>query len=329
MVKLMQSVLASVKAHVRSGLLADFHKRKIEKAKEKLSKLPPEKAAIELDFKSLDVVPKVKERTLYLNPADEGLSAQLYAWRLREPINTHFLCEFIAHEERNMDAVIDIGGNIGYFPLVEIVSGATQVIAIEPVPETYSFLKKNLERFDNVKTLNVAVSDKKETVKMYIPSQRNLATISVDADYLKMAKATIEEIVDVQALPLEDILKTENMKGKRALVRMDIEGYEKNITKKLPEEIYALSFELHAPILGYSSTMELIENLKKSGYKIQMMIRELDGLGPLVKLLGVKKALRFYERLVETRVFYEPSMSLIKEIIKKQKENKHILAIKN
>ena len=75
MVKLMQSVLASVKAHVRSGLLADFHKRKIEKAKEKLSKLPPEKAAIELDFKSLDVVPKVKERTLYLNPADEGLSA--------------------------------------------------------------------------------------------------------------------------------------------------------------------------------------------------------------------------------------------------------------
>ena len=75
--------------------------------------------------------------------------------------------------------------------------------------------------------------------------------------------------------------------------------------------------------------MELIENLKKSGYKIQMMIRELDGLGPLVKLLGVKKALRFYERLVETRVFYEPSMSLIKEIIKKQKENPHILAVKN
>ena len=75
--------------------------------------------------------------------------------------------------------------------------------------------------------------------------------------------------------------------------------------------------------------MELIENLKKSGYKIQMMIRELDGLGPLVKLLGIKKALRFYERIVETRVFYEPSTNLIKEIIKKQKENPHILAVKN
>ena len=85
-----------MKAHGRSGLLAGFHKWKIEKAKEELSRLPIEKAAIELDFKSLDVVPKVKDKTLYLNPMDEGLSAQLYAWRLREPINTHFLCDFIA-----------------------------------------------------------------------------------------------------------------------------------------------------------------------------------------------------------------------------------------
>lgn len=318
-----------MKAHGRSGLLAGFHKWKIEKAKEKLSRLPLEKAVIELDFKSLDVVPKVNERRLYLNPRDEGLSAQLYAWKLREPINTHFLCDFIAHEERNMDAIIDIGGNIGYFPLIEIVSGAPKVIAIEPVPETYTFLKKNMERFDNIRTLNVAVSDKKEIVKMYVPSQRNLATIFGDTDYLKMAKATIKEIVEVQALPLEDILKTENLKGKRALIRMDIEGFEKNITKKLPDEIYALSFELHAPILGYDSTTALIENLRKSGYKIRLMIRELDGIGPIVKLLGVKKALRFYESLVETRVFHEPSMSLVKEVIKKQKENPHIFAVKN
>ncbi len=318
-----------MKAHGRSGLLAGFHKWKIEKAKEKLSRLPLEKAVIELDFKSLDVVPKVNERRLYLNPRDEGLSAQLYAWKLREPINTHFLCDFIAHEERNMDAIIDIGGNIGYFPLIEIVSGAPKVIAIEPVPETYTFLKKNMERFDNIRTLNVAVSDKKEKVKMYVPSQRNLATIFGDTDYLKMAKATIKEIVEVQALPLEDILKTENLKGKRALIRMDIEGFEKNITKKLPDEIYALSFELHAPILGYDSTTALIENLRKSGYKIRLMIRELDGIGPIVKLLGVKKALRFYESLVETRVFHEPSMSLVKEVIKKQKENPHIFAVKN
>ena len=109
---------------------------------------------------------------------------------------------------------------------------------------------------------------------MYIPSQRNLATIFGDTDYLKMAKANIKEIVDVQALPLEDIIKTENLKGTRALIRMDIKGFEKNITKKLPEEVYGLSFELHSYILGYDSTTALIENLRRLGYKIQLMTRE-------------------------------------------------------
>jgi hypothetical protein len=49
-------------------------------------------------------------------------------------IKTHFPSNIITHGERNMDLVIDIGGNIGYFPLVEIMSDAPNVIAIEPLP---------------------------------------------------------------------------------------------------------------------------------------------------------------------------------------------------
>jgi len=73
----------------------------------------------------------------------------------------------------------------------------------------------------------------------------------------------------------------------------------------------------------------LIENLRKSGYKIQLMTRELGALAPVIKFLGAKKALRLYESLIETRVFYEPSVKLIKEVIKERKENPHILAVKN
>jgi len=80
-----------MKAHERSSLLTYFHNWKIKKAKEKLSRLPVEKAAVELDFDSLDVVPKLKERTLYLNPMDEGLSAQIYAWRFRADKHTFSL----------------------------------------------------------------------------------------------------------------------------------------------------------------------------------------------------------------------------------------------
>lgn len=312
-----------------SSLLAGFYKRKIEKAKEKLSRLPVEKAAVELDFKSLDIASKVNEHMLYLNPMDEGLSAQLYAWRLREPLNTHFLSKFISNEKENIDAVIDIGSNIGYFPLVEIVSGAPKVIAIEPVPETYIFLKKNLERFENTRMLNIAVSNKKEIVKMHVPTKMNLATILVNTTYLKMAEASIKEIVDVQALPLEDVLENENLMGMNLLIRMDIEGFEKNVLNKLPEEVYGLSFELHSYILGYYSATALIEKLRKLGYKIQLMVRELGKLAPIIKFLGVRRALRLYESLVETRVFYEPSIRVIKNTIKEQRENPHIFAVRN
>jgi FkbM family methyltransferase len=313
----------------RSSLLVDFYKWKIKKAKEKLSRLPVEKAAVELDFESVDIFSKADERKLYLNPMDGGLSAQLYAWRLREPINTYFLSKFISLEKQNIDAVVDIGSNIGYFPLVEIISGAPHVVAIEPVPETYIFLKKNLERFENIRTLEIAVSNKKEKVKMYIPTKMNLATILGNTAYLEMVGANVKEIVDVQALPLENVLKTENLMGKRILIRMDIEGFEKNIINKLPEEVYGLSFELHSYILGYHSTITLIGKLRKLGYEIRLMTRELNGLTPIIKFLGVRKALRLYESLVEPRVFYEPSIRVIKSTIKGHRENPHIFAVKN
>lgn len=312
-----------------ASLLASHYKRKIQKAKEKLIDLPAEQASVKLDFKSLEITSKLGEYKFYLNPMDEGLSAQLYAWKFREPLNTHFLSRFISNEKQNIDIVVDIGSNIGYFPLIEIVSGAPQVIAIEPIPETYLFLKKNLDRFENTRMLNIAVSDKKEIVKMYVPTQMNLATIFVNTAYLKMAEASIKEIVDVQALTFEDLLETENLAGMNVLIRMDIEGFEKNVVKKLPEEVYGLSFELHSYILGYYETTALMKKLRRLGYKVQLMVRELGKLAPIIKFLGVRRALRLYESLVGTRVFYEPSIEIIKNTIKEQRENPHIFAVRS
>ncbi len=164
---------------------------------------------------------------------------------------------------------------------------------------------------------------------MYVPKKRNLATILVNKAYLKMAETAINEIMDVPSLSLENVLETENLRGTNVLIRMDIEGFEKNIVGKLPDDVYGLSFELHSYILGYHSATALIEKLRERGYEIQMMIRELDGLAPTIRLLGLKKALRLYESLVETRVFHNPSMHLIKNTIKKQRENPHIFAVRN
>lgn len=311
-----------------SKIVQKCYEQKIEKAKAELSKLSTTDVAVEIDFKALGITSLAKEHRLYLNPKDEGLSAQLYAWKLREPLNTYFLHKFIKDNKREIDIVIDIGSNIGYFPLLEVVSGAKRVLAIEPVHESYTFLEKNMRRFHNVKLLEAAVSDKDGIIRMYVPKKLNLASAVINWSYLKVAKTRIDKVINARAYSIKSILERENLTNSNALIRMDIEGFEKTIIDQLTREIYGISLELHSYILGYDGSVALIKKLEKLGYKVKLMTRELDGLVPLIRLLGFKIPVKLYEGLIGKRVYYEPSLDKIKFIIKQQKENPHLFIVR-
>jgi len=314
-----------------SMMLKMYYDRKKEIAQKKLRALPKETAKVKLDFKSLNIAPKIDNPFLYLNPNDEGISVDLYAWGFREPINTHMLFRFISEEKRNIDAVIDIGSNLGYFPTIELASGARQVIAIEPVPETYAFLKENINRFKNSKALNVAISDKKENLKMYIPTKLNLATVLAKAVSMniEIGKVPIKEIVNVQALSLENIVKSEGLTNANVLIRMDIEGFEREVLKNIPKEVYGLSFELHAHILGYEATLTLLKKLHNFGYKIRTVVRETQGLYPIIKWLGLRKALQLYQKVAKkTRILNKLDPDLLRDMIR-YNEVSHIFAVRS
>jgi hypothetical protein len=164
---------------------------------------------------------------------------------------------------------------------------------------------------------------------MYVPRKLNLASVHINEEYLNNAGTKIDKIIDVRGYSFDSVLKRENLKGLNILVRMDIEGFEKAIINQLPEEVYGISFELHSYILGYSDSVALIKKLMSSGYKIELMLRELDGLVPIVRLLGLKTSLRLYESLIEKRVFHEPSMNDVESIIRLCRENPHIFAFKS
>ncbi len=312
-----------------SAILRNRYEREIDKARVELSRLPIEKAIVEVDFKSLGVTSQLEEYRLYLNPSDEGLSLQLYAWRLREPLNTFFLYKSIRDKKQNIDVVMDVGSNIGYFPLCEVITGVKNIIAIEPVPESYAILRRNMKCFKNVKLLNFAISHSDGPIKMYVPRKLNLASVHINEEYLNNAGTKIDKIIDVRGYSFDSVLKRENLKGLNILVRMDIEGFEKAIINQLPKEVYGISFELYSYILGYSDNVALIKKLMSSGYKIELMLRELDGLVPIVRLLGLKTSLRLYESLIEKRVFHEPSMNDVESIIRLCRENPHIFAFKS
>jgi FkbM family methyltransferase len=304
-------------------MLSFFYKRRILKARKSLKKLGALEIKKRLDLKAIGVCNN--KSMIHLNPNDEGLSSQLLAYGFREPLNCYLLSQFIKKED--FDVVLDAGSNIGYFPIIELESGAKKVIAIEPIPETFGFLHKNMEGYPNVSELNVAVSvaDREET--LFIPTQRNLATLIPDKKYLEDAKTSIVDEVTVQALTLQTIIDKVGINGCRALLRMDVEGYEGVIGYNLPEEIKAISLEFHRPVMGYENSMKLLNHWEESGFRAVMLSRELDGLSPFIKRFGLMSVLRAYE-LMAKRLFVNPDRGTIDNILMLSKENPHLCLLR-
>ncbi len=304
-------------------MLSFFYNRKVSKARKTLKKLGAVEVKKNLYLKAIGVSDNKIE--IQLNPNDEGLSAQLLAYGFREPINCYLLSQLIKKE--NFDVVIDVGSNIGYFPIIELESGAKKVIVIEPVPETFRFLHKNVERYSNVSELNAAVSVHNREEILFIAAQKNLSTIIPDKNYLKDAKTSIVDEVTIQALTLQSIIDKLGINGNRALLRMDIEGYEGVIGYTLPEEIKAISLEFHRPIMGYEASMKLLNHWGESGFSVVTLSRDLDGLSPFIQRFGLLSVLRVYE-LMAKRMFFNPDSSLISNILKLNKENPHICLLR-
>lgn len=78
--------------------------------------------------------------------------------------------------------VIDIGANIGMFSLNVLAKNKnTRLIAVEPIPPTFTVLKKNLELYEKTEVVNAGISNKKESAEFcYFPG---MSTDSVQVKY--------------------------------------------------------------------------------------------------------------------------------------------------
>ncbi|MFO1157458.1 MAG: FkbM family methyltransferase [Reyranellaceae bacterium] len=121
------------------------------------------------------------------------------------------------------DVFVDIGANIGYDALLaaHLVGPSGRVVAIEALPQTFVLLRRNLElnAADNVRAVNVAVSNKNATVELYEVSPHNIGAVTT------LAARGAKPLATVEAKPLAGILTSEEIPRLR-LVKMDIEGGE-------------------------------------------------------------------------------------------------------
>ncbi len=226
--------------------------------------------------KSGDLVVDVNGYKLKVIPGDLGISSELLMFKTHEPLTTKLLSK-----ELKKDMVcLDVGGNIGYYTLLEsnIVGENGKVIAIEPSPPNFQHLQKNLEmqNANNVDAYNFAAGDKDGDINFLIYEESNGSFTIPDGETTNLPG----ELIKVQAKKLDtflDELKINHVD----FVRMDVEGYESHIIDGMKNTIEKskpmFQIEVHASLMGKEGTKKFLRTFQEYGYEAKYYIpRDID-----------------------------------------------------
>ncbi len=109
------------------------------------------------------------------------------------------------------DVVIDVGANIGEFSRA-VAGCAGQVISVDPDPNVWGVLARNLEGLNNVRILQIALSDTDGEIDFYLSTESADSSIVQPrkfSDVIKVRASTLDSLVKDAALPMVDFLKLE------------------------------------------------------------------------------------------------------------------------
>lgn len=221
-------------------------------------------------LKKREVIRKVNNYPMILNFDEEGLSKHLMIHREREVAET----ETIKRIVKPGMCILEIGANVGYYTILmgKLVGEQGKIYSYEPYPPSVDILIRNIELnnlADIVEVHRSAVSSENAVQKLYLGKASNvhcLMNYKTGADYIEVETRDIREIL-VSA-------------GRRIdLVRMDIEGHERELFKRLSSDIAAflparIFFEIH-PLGNIDPDPTFIEplaNMLELGYYPELVI---------------------------------------------------------
>ncbi len=204
--------------------------------------------------------------TLHVNPDDRVITAAVIQAGYYEPLLTKLLLENV----RAGDTVIDIGANIGYYTVLAAkkVGPRGRVIAFEPEPQAFSFLKRNAEvnRFTNIVAEQKAVSNASGIVKLYI-ARENLG------DHRIFPSEPGRQAIEVQAVALDDYLPDGDPVH---FIKIDTQGAEGLIFEGMQRTLrrhknvrVALEFWPYGLEMAGSSGARLLNQIHALGFSMQ------------------------------------------------------------
>ena len=220
-----------------------------------------------------------------------GTSSELLIFNTHEPVST----KIISSKLKKGMTCLDIGGNIGYYVLLEskYVGSKGNIIAIEPSPLNFECLKKNLTSLNlkNVQAYNIAAGENDGITKFLIyEGAGNSCMVLPDDEKPKWPG----NIISIPIKKMDSFLEEKKI-DKIDFLRMDVEGYEKKVINGLNKTIRKFKpiiyMELHQYIVGQDNTAEMLQDLKNEGYEITTYVpRDID-----TPLIGTLRDVKHYK----------------------------------
>lgn len=157
-----------------------------------------------------------------------------------------------------------------------------RVFAFEPIKSTYMELEKNTKDLSNVKCVNKAISNFQGTAQFNITQNITSSSLLETENEIKpcfeKTLTTIQKVM-VNVDTLDDFLRTENIKGEIALLKLDVQGAELGAlegARKYIDRVKIVTMEMsnHDGYAGGCKYYELDEFMRKNGFTLYYNISD-------------------------------------------------------
>jgi len=181
-----------------------------------------------------------------------------YQIRRRKFVSPESEYKLIDRLVKSGDCVLDIGANVGHYTvkLSRLVGPDGRVIALEPSPDTFEYLTRNvgLLPVQNVTLLNVAASDASNILRLDIPSNESgipnyyLARLTEKTGGLRVVCIAVDAL---------------NLTQRISLIKIDAEGHDNSVLEGLDQ----LLQRYHPVLIVESVNAKTKARLHELGYQ--------------------------------------------------------------
>lgn len=218
----------------------------------------------------------VNDHEMLVEIDDDGLSRELLTVGTHEPTATRV---FRSELEKLRDlletvSVLEVGGNIGYYTILEADSlGAdAKVYVCEPEPGNIDLLSENLERngyADRVELFRIGLSDTNGTADFYLSSKSNCHSFEADSTHRDTRESIEVDIRTGDRFVREQGIDPASIN----VIRMDVEGHEGKILDGMSELLDAdrpllLYVELHSELIDNGELADVLRTITESGLEL-------------------------------------------------------------